>query len=155
MKVHGVFPILNVSDVPASLRFFEKFGFQPSFTWNAGGMIAGAADRDENGQALFAGVCSSLEGSDAQIFLCCGGQGARPGKPPRFDGNDDFGAVWISIFLGTRAEVDAAHEVALREGIIVIRPPIDEPWGLRECVVMHPDGHVLRFGSGVDCEEKP
>jgi uncharacterized glyoxalase superfamily protein PhnB len=150
MKVHEVVPILNVSDVPASMRFFEKFGFEPAFTWNEAGMIPGAADQDENGRALFAGVCSSLEGSDGKIFLCCNGQGARPGKPPRFDGSEDFGAVWVSIFLGSRQEVDAAHEVALREGITVLRPPADEPWGLRECVVMHPDGHVLRFGSGID-----
>lgn len=149
MKVHNVIPVLNVSDVPASLRFFEMFGFRPAFTWNASGLIAGAADANEKGRAQFAGLCSSLEGSEAQIFLCRGGQGARPGKPARFDGSDDFGAVWICLFLDSPAEVDAAHEMALRQGIAVVRPPTDEPWGIRETIVMHPDGHVLRLGSGL------
>jgi hypothetical protein len=28
-------------------------------------------------------------------------------------------------------------------------PPVDEPWGVREMHVRHPDGHVLRISRGI------
>lgn len=143
MKASSITPILNVSDVPASLRWFERLGWERAFTHNAGGMIAGAADADQNGPARFASVCSG----EAQIFLCLDGQGLRGGKPPRFDGDDDTGAMWLSVWLQAPQDVDAAHSLAVQHGVTVLWPPTDEPWGVRECRIMHPDGHVFRLSA--------
>jgi len=145
MHLTSVSPILNVADVPASITWFERLGFARSFTHNEGGMIAAAASSDHNGPAGFAGVYCG----DVMIFLCHNAQGLRGGNPARFDGSDDFGATWMSLWLGTPPEVDAIHETARQLGITIIQPPTDEPWRVRECRIMHPDGHVFRFSAHI------
>jgi len=150
MNVRDITPILNVSDVPASLRWFENLGWRRGFTWNGQGMIKDAADADAGGAARFASVCAGEAGQGGgQIFLCCDGQGLRGGKPARFDGDDDTGATWMSLWLPSPAEVDAAHALAVQHGVTVLWPPTDEPWGGRECRIMHPDGHVFRLSAGL------
>lgn len=149
MKVCGISPILNVSDVPASLAWFEKLGWERTFTWNSGGMIAAAADSNAHGPAHFAGVCSA----EVSIFLCRDGQGSRGGPLPRhLSSDDDTGGVWMSWWLASPAEVDAAYQVALRNNITVAAPPVDEPWGVRECRILHPDGHTIRLSAGLKRE---
>ncbi len=145
MNVHGITPILNVSSVAASIRWFEALGWTRGFTWNAGGMIEGAALTNEQGEPTFSSVCSGA----AQLFMCKDGQGLRGGKPARFDGDDDTGAMWMSLWLGNPAEVDEAHALAVANGVTVLGPPTDEPWGVRECRIMHPDGHVFRLSAGL------
>jgi uncharacterized glyoxalase superfamily protein PhnB len=54
----------------------------------------------------------------------------------------------MSWFLASPAEVDAAHQLALEQGIIVTRPPTDESWGVRECHIRHHDGHTFRVSAG-------
>jgi catechol 2,3-dioxygenase-like lactoylglutathione lyase family enzyme len=52
--------------------------------------------------------------------------------------------AWAMIF--TR-DVDRLHgELAARKALILM-PPRDMPWGLREMNVADPDGNVLRFAS--------
>jgi hypothetical protein len=123
MNVTGITPILNVSDVPASLEWFHRLGWTTGFSWNQGGMIEGGAPQNEHGPAFFAGVCAG----EAQIFLCKDGQGLRGGKPARFDGDDDTGAMWMSIWPKKPQEVDEAHQKALAAEITVIWPPTNEP----------------------------
>ena len=147
MRVEGVTPILNVRDVAESLAWFEKLGWRRTFTWNPGGGIEGAADADANGPAGFAGLCS---GEHAQIFLCRDGQGSRGGPEPRHrSGDDDTGGVWMSWWLSSPADVDEAHALALAHGFDVPRAPADEPWGVRECQLRHPDGHTIRLSAGL------
>jgi uncharacterized glyoxalase superfamily protein PhnB len=50
----------------------------------------------------------------------------------------------VSIFVD---DVDAVHELCLAEGIEVTHPPTDEPWGVREMHLRHPDGHVFRLSE--------
>jgi uncharacterized glyoxalase superfamily protein PhnB len=50
--------------------------------------------------------------------------------------------VWIAIWV---EDVDAMYRRCLAQGIEVTYPPSDEPWGLRETHVRHPDGHVFRI----------
>ncbi len=45
----------------------------------------------------------------------------------------------ISLWLQVR-DVDAAHHHLRAEGVDVLAPPTDEPWGLREMWVADPDG---------------
>ena len=107
MKPTGVTPILNVSDVPASIAWFEKLGWRCTFAWNAGGAIAEGTASNEHGEAQFAAVCAG----EGQIFLCHDGQGLRGGKPPRYDGDDDTGATWMSVWFPPSTEI-TLQEVA-------------------------------------------
>jgi catechol 2,3-dioxygenase-like lactoylglutathione lyase family enzyme len=152
MIVHHITPILNVSDVPASIEWFAKLGWGPHFTYNDGGMIAGAAPRNEHGPARFAGVgCGASE-----VFLCHDGQGSRgiapsadlfKGLPAGQSPDDRTPGVWMSWWVGSPAEVDEAHERCTREGVFVVWPPTDQPWGVRELRIMHPDGHTFRISA--------
>jgi uncharacterized glyoxalase superfamily protein PhnB len=55
----------------------------------------------------------------------------------------------MSWWLDTPADVDAAHARAVADGLEVTWPPTDEPWGVREFHLRHPDGHVFRVSSGL------
>jgi catechol 2,3-dioxygenase-like lactoylglutathione lyase family enzyme len=135
MKVEGIVPILNVSDVEVSLAWFAKLGWIRQFTWGA---------EDPAAPPEFGGVsCDGYE-----IFLCRDGQGGRgrgqnaetggPGAEQRADKG-----AWVSIWVD---DVDAVHRRCRAEHLDVTHEPTDEPWGVREMHVRHPDGHVFRFG---------
>ena len=44
-------------------------------------------------------------------------------------------ALWLQV-----RDVDATHEELVGKGVSVLRPPVTEPWGLREMWVGDPDG---------------
>jgi uncharacterized glyoxalase superfamily protein PhnB len=50
-------------------------------------------------------------------------------------------SIWVD-------DVDKIHADCVAQGIEVTFPPTDEPWGVREMHVRHPDGHVFRIGKG-------
>jgi uncharacterized glyoxalase superfamily protein PhnB len=135
MNVVHLSPILNVSDVPASLAWFESLGWKRTFTWNnGGGLLANDADRDEHGPADFAGLANGK----CEMFLCLNGQGARgPGL-----------GTWMSWWVCSREEVDEAYATALAHGMQTLGSPADEPWNVREFKLVHPDGHTIRVGAG-------
>ena len=58
----------------------------------------------------------------------------------------------MSWFVSSPAEVDAIHQLALERGVTVTWPPTDEPWGVREFHIQHPDGHIFRVGAGIEKE---
>lgn len=148
MAVKGVTPVLNVSSVPASFAWFEALGWQRGFSWNDGGMIPHAADRNEHGPAGFGSVCSG----EALIFLCHGGQGSRGTVEPKFPGDDATDGVWMSWWMESPADVDATHALAVQHGMTISMPPRNEPWGVREFHLRHPDGHTFRVGAGLSGE---
>lgn len=74
---------------------------------------------------------------EMELFICLGGQGA-PG-------------TWLSVFVD---DVDELHEEIVARGAVVARGPADEPWGMREMWVECPDGHVVRFGHGIEQAEE-
>jgi len=131
MLVHQTTPILNVSEIEASISWFTKLGWKKGFTWGD--------------PPTFGSVCSGK----AEIFLCKDAQGARDGRMPRFAGDDDTGGTWMSWWLESPADVDKAHVLALKEGMTVTSPPTDEPWGVREFHLRHPDGHTFRVSAGI------
>lgn len=135
-------PILNVASVPDSLAWFEKLGWRRTFTWNDAGMIPLAADSNAHGPAQFAGVGAG----EVEVFLCWNAQGSR-GRLPRHADDDQTGGVWMSVWLKSPADVDAAHALAVKNGIAVNLPPTNEPWGVRECKLTHPEGHTLRLSA--------
>ena len=133
MLAHRLTPILNVSDLVESFRWFEKLGWEKAWDWGT--------------PPTFGGVCSG----ECEIFLCQNAQGGRG----RSGFNMTFGpesneaaekAVWMSIWV---EEVDAVYKRCLEQGLEVTWPPTDMPWDVREVHVRHPDGHVFRISSGV------
>jgi catechol 2,3-dioxygenase-like lactoylglutathione lyase family enzyme len=137
VRVELLIPILNVSNVTESIAWFGKLGWEQGFAWRSA----------EDGSVDFAGVRSG----DHEIFLCLDGQGGRGRGPntatglPGAEQQGDKG-VWIAIFVD---DVDAMHRRCLAEGLEVTYPPTDEPWGLRELHVRHPDGHVFRISRAI------
>ena len=134
MIVHRLTPILNVSNIAESFAWFEKLGWTKAWEWGD--------------PPSFGGVCCGA----VEIFLCEEGQGSRGGPLPRHVGDDDTGGVWMSWWVSSPAEVDAAHALALEQGLTVTWPPTDEPWGVRECRIQHPDGHTFRVSAGIQEE---
>jgi len=135
MDAKGLTPILNVSDIRQSFAWFEKLGWKKGWDWGD--------------PPTFGGVCSGK----FEIFLCEDGQGGR-GKSayPTTDGDHNAAdkGVWMSIWVD---DVDAVHRRCLEQGLEVTFPPTDEPWGVREMHVRHPDGHVFRISKGIARDE--
>src|SRR6185436_4857402 len=61
MPVQNLTPILNVTNIPDSMAWFEKLGWRKGFVWPDASEAPG-----------FGSVCSGK----AEIFLCHGGQGS-------------------------------------------------------------------------------
>jgi uncharacterized glyoxalase superfamily protein PhnB len=75
-----------------------------------------------------------VDWGEVRIFFCKKDQG-NPG-------------TWLCINLDN---VDEYYEFIRDRGAKVISPPQDMPWFMREMLVEAPDGHMLRFGHGLDC----
>jgi predicted enzyme related to lactoylglutathione lyase len=123
VRVDHVTAVLNVSNVTASLEWFEALGWDRGFAWD-----------DEGGMHSSEPTFASIQaGDEVEIFLCRNDQGARP--------------VWMSWFLPGREELEAAHARAVELGYEISMPPTDEPWGMREFHLRHPDGHTFRVSA--------
>ncbi len=137
MHARAITPILNVTNLAESFRWFEKIGWTKQWDWG-----------DPPGfGAVGSGEC--------EIFLCEGCQGGR-GKgentrtfAPGGDETSDKG-VWLSIWVD---DVDEVHRQAIANGAEIVCPPEDMPWGVRECHVRHPDGHVFRMSTSTRPEK--
>ena len=138
MKIEGLTPILNVSNIVESFDWFAKLGWKKLWDWYPA----------EGASPTFAAVGNGK----SEIFLCQGGQGSRGGPMPQFAGDDMTGGVWMSWWLSSPADVDAAHELAIKHGMTVTMPPTDEPWNVREFHLRHPDGHTFRVSAGLEEE---
>lgn len=135
MSVKALTPILNVSSIAGSIAWFTKLGWESGFVWGEAEPTFG-----------------SVRSGHVEIFLCRGAQGSRGTIMPSFPGDDVTDGVWMSWWVANRADVDALHARAVAEGLTVTYPPTDEPWGVREFHLRHPDGHMFRVGAG---EEEP
>ena len=135
MAVKSVTPILNVSNVVKSQEWFEALGWRRGFVWQD----------DDATEPSFGSVCTD----GAEIFLCLNGQGSRGTIMPHFPGDDVTDGVWMSWWVESPAEVDAMHAKAVQLGCTITFPPTDEPWGVREFHLRHPDGHMFRVSAGI------
>ncbi len=128
MLVKDINPILNVSDIQESFAWFQKLGWKKLWDWG---------DPPTFGSVGSGKFC---------IFLCQNGQGGR-GKSALTttkNSNSADKGVWISVWVGN---IDAIHRHCLEQGLEITFPPTNEPWGVREMHVRHPDGHVLRISQ--------
>ena len=152
MAITGITPILNVSNVPASLAWFEALGWKRGFTYSKSGMILHAQDRDANGEANFAGIIAShtdAKGHEqcSQIFLCQGGQGSRGTIMPAWPGDDQTDGVWMTWWVDSITSLEAMHAECVKHGFTITMPPTTEPWGVREFHLRHLDGHMVRVSA--------
>lgn len=125
MYAKAITPILNVSDMERSFQWFESLGRRKCFDWGS--------------PPTFGSVGSG----ECEIFMCLDGQGHRQHGG---NGYDEFAGVWMSIWVDS---VDAVHEICVRENIEITWPPTNEPWGVREMHIRHPDGHIFRISQGL------
>ena len=68
-----------------------------------------------------------------RIFFCLKDQGS-PG-------------TWLAINVDN---VDEYYEVIKARGATIVSPPGDKEWFMREMLVEDPDGHIIRFGHGIE-----
>lgn len=133
MKVNGLIPVLNVSNLEQSFAWFEKLGWKKHWEWG---------DPPDFG---------SVHCGNYDIFLCQDGQGGR-GKGPQqltFHPDEEYSEVrgnwvWISV-----DDVDEVHRRCIDHGIVVTFGPADMPWHAREMHISHPDGHIFRIGADI------
>jgi catechol 2,3-dioxygenase-like lactoylglutathione lyase family enzyme len=137
MLAKGLAPILNVSDIPQSIHWFQRLGWEKDWEFGTPPTFA------------------SVRSGGYSIFLCQGGQGSRGRGAvaktfgPDGDQTADKG-VWMSIWVD---DVNATHSVCLQRGFEITWPPTDMPWGQREMHVRHPDGHILRLSQQIEEDE--
>ena len=137
MNARGITPILNVSDLQQSVAWFERLGWEKLWDWGD--------------PPTFGGVGSG----ECKIFLCLDGQGGR-GKGSNTGTFDQPGGesadrgVWLSIWVD---DVDAVFDHCKAQEIEILHEPEDMPWGVRECHIRHPDGHVFRISRGFEPSE--
>jgi len=146
MIVRSITPILNVSSIADSFAWFEALGWQRGFAWNDGGSIEVDAAENEAGLATFGNVCNDT----VEIFLCVGAQGSRGTQRPKFPGDDCTDGVWMSWWMESLSDLDALYQRAIQAQAEVSYPPTDEPWGVREFHLRHPDGHTFRISCSLD-----
>jgi hypothetical protein len=120
MHVDALVQIVNVSSLPESFIWFETLGWPRKWDWSSDG-----------GEPSFGAVGTG----EFEICLCRDGQGGRGSN-----------GTWLAIWTD---DVDGVYARCLREGLEVVRPPVDESWAVREMHVRHPDGHVFRISQSV------
>ena len=68
--------------------------------------------------------------------------GRCPDDPPA----SELGAHSYVAYLHVE-DVDAFHARAVAANAEVLKPPTDEPWGMRELALRSPDGHRFMLGQ--------
>lgn len=148
MQIAYLKPILNVRDINASIAWFEKWGWNKCWVWHDSIKMM---DSDQRFEALRRSNKAGTPGfaavgaHESEVLLCRDGQGGR-GKPTSADYEAHSVGVWMSVFVHG---VDEMHEACVKAGLTVLMPPKNQPWGMREFHLQHPDGHVFRVGQGV------
>lgn len=134
MRVHAINPVLNVTDLLATITWFEQWGWRKLWDWGTPPTFGAV------------GV-----GKELCIFLCQNGQGGRGrgSNTTTFqhegDEQGDKG-VWMSVWVD---DVNAVHQQCLAANLDITFPPTDMPWGARETHLRHPDGHVFRISQNL------
>jgi catechol 2,3-dioxygenase-like lactoylglutathione lyase family enzyme len=119
-ELHGLQPVLAVSDLADSVRFYcDVLGLELDFLW---------------GEPPHYGRVKHL-GHGAPIYLHL--SQAEPGSAVR--------PAELRFHVGR--DVDGLYAAYAALGADVGEPPTTRPWGLREFELRDPDGHLLIFGA--------
>jgi glyoxylase I family protein len=122
----GMSPLLNVFDMPASLRFYrDLLGFA---------IVSTSGGGDESDW-----VWLQRGGVDLMLNTAYESHTRPPSPDPaRTESHRDTG-----LFFACR-EVDGVYE-HLKQSGVVLEPPKNAPYGMRQLYVDDPDGYVLCF----------
>ncbi len=132
LEVKAITPVLNVSDLAASVAWFQSWGWSKLWDWGS--------------PPTFGSVGSG----ESEIFLCHNAQGGRGrgANTTTFQHDGDEQAdkgVWMSVWV---TDVDQVYEQCKAAGLDITFPPTNMPWGVREMHIRHPEGHVFRISKG-------
>ena len=117
--IRGAAPQLRTTDLAASIRFYtEVLGLELAFEF--GGFYAGLRA---------GGTMLHLKHADAP----------DPSIPYVAEGGH------LHLWLEAEDE-DAVAACIAAQGVALLAPPHDTPWGTRECVLRDDQGHTLHIG---------
>ncbi len=120
------YTIVYVSDVPASLKFFEAaFGLPTRFLHESGSY----GELDTGATVLAFVDHATARDSVGQDYVAAGSSAA---------------ALGMEIGLST-PDVQAAYERALLAGASPVNPPKTKPWGQTVAYVRCPDGTLVEL----------
>lgn len=119
-------PIINVTDIQQSIKFYKALGFKIGKPWKTKGIIGYV-------EASFRG---------AEIGLA----NVKMNEDPDF-------TKWVSTPLGagvmlnfSTTGINAIHAAAVKAGAKIESPPMDVDYG-RMFTLNDPDGYVVTFGE--------
>jgi len=116
-------PSIVVSDVKATLDWFNRLGFETTF------QMAGP-----DGSIAHAEV---KRGPDVSFMMGPEGWGGTPGS------------TGMSVYINLQESVDAYHDQVRAAGIEIKEPLTDQFWGDRTFSVEHSDGYRIMFSQHV------
>jgi uncharacterized glyoxalase superfamily protein PhnB len=120
-QLHGVQPVLPVPDVLGAADWFARvLGFEVDFV---------IGDPPAHGRVKLG---DGSWGDPIYIHLSLQHGSIQPCGQTR---------------LHVGHDIDGLHRHALAQGAAVLQPPLDQPWGLREFVLLAPGGHQLVLGA--------
>lgn len=109
------------------------------------------ADLDETirffGDLLGLGVLSQVEGPTPYALL---------GENEAVLGAVQLDEIAVAEIVTVYIEVDdldAVHQRAVETGLSLAQPPTTHPWGQRDLVAVHPDGHLVGVWVSVEAVE--
>ena len=70
--------------------------------------------------------------------------GHCPAMPPARDIGDHSYIAYVSV-----DDVDALHTEFAARGAMILQPPADKAWGIREMLLATPDGHRMMLGQTI------
>lgn len=133
IKIQGMAPLVQVFDMPTSLGFYRKLGFE----------VVGDSGQGENSGWVM------LRLNEAAIMLNTQYEDEyRPmaPDPARFAAHDD-----TCLYFGC-PDVDAAYKFFCEQGIDATAPKTSH-YGMKQLYVHDPDGYSLCFQWPADQEE--
>ncbi|MCC7011647.1 MAG: VOC family protein [Planctomycetes bacterium] len=140
---------LNVSNMNASLAFYrDKLGYKLNECWPSEGQPMWASLVLDGqvimlGQALPPGECEKMHAMSPVAAKFWSAQAAAFAKGTHGAG--------VNLFIAV-PDVDAYHAQLRQRGLEPVLPPTTQFYGLRDTVVVDPDGYVLTFYAPVKLE---
>jgi glyoxylase I family protein len=128
LEVRGLAPLLQVFDMPASVRFYrDSLGFE---------VVTASGPGDHFGWGLL-----RLGGAELMLNTAYEADD-RPPKPDpaRVAGHADTGLYFAC------PDVDGAYRELLAKGL-QLDPPVMRDYGMKQLYVADPDGYTLCFQS--------